>query len=211
MGEGQVPADQFRVGHAERDAVAAILQEAVADGRLDIDELDERLELALRAKTYADLERLVTDLSADLPWRSDRRPVPVQGPRPPGYSREDPLRLDGGVSSEKRNGVWIVPPFLRISSGMGSVKLNCLQARAAAPVIDVEVIPGAGSILIVMPNGWAVDADRLGKTMGTKRIKVPRTPASGQPLLRLYGNVGLGSFKARPASVYEQRRIDQHR
>ena len=64
------PGDHVRVGHAEREAVTAILQEAAADGRLDMSELEERLEVALQAKTYGELERLVADLSADLPWRT---------------------------------------------------------------------------------------------------------------------------------------------
>jgi hypothetical protein len=195
------------VGHAERDAVAAILQDAAADGRLGMDELDERLDVALRAKTYADLEPLVADLSAELPWRTGHRSVtPVVGPAPLGFSPEDPLRLDGGVSSEKRDGVWVMPPFLRISSGVGSVKLNCLRATAAAQVVDVEVIAGAGSVVIILPEGWGVDDDRLGKSMGSKSIKVPRAPAPGKPLLVLRGSVGMGSLKVRPPSNRELRR-----
>jgi hypothetical protein len=212
MTQESFPAGRLRVGHAERDAVAEILQEAAADGRLDMDELDQRLEVALQARTYADLEQLITDLSTDPPWRSGPGPVPrppavLQGPPAPGYSREDPLRLEGGVSSEKRDGVWVVPPFLRLSSGMGSVKVNCLQATAAAPVIEVEVIAGAGSITMILPDGWAVNDDRLGKSMGSKTIKVARTPAPGAPLLVLYGSVGLGSLKVRPPSGRELRRI----
>lgn len=204
------PSGRLRVGHAERDAVAAILQDAAADGRLGMDELDERLDSALQAKTYADLEPLVADLSADLPWRTGSRAVtPVSGPAPLGYSAEDPLRLDGGVSSEKRNGAWVVPPFLRISSGVGSVKLNCLRATPAAQVIDVEVIAGAGSVVIIVPEGWGVDDDRLTKSMGSKSIKVPRMPAPGQPLLVLRGSVGMGSVKVRPPSNREQRRALQ--
>lgn len=208
MTQESIPGGNLRVGHAEREAVTAILQEAAADGRLEMDELDERLGVALQAKTYGDLERLVADLSAELPWRTAARPpAVVQGPPAPGYSREDPLRLDGGMSSEKRDGVWVVPPFLRLSSGMGSVKINCLQASAAAPVIEVEVIAGAGSITIIVPDGWAVNDDRLGKSMGTKTIKVTRTPAPGAPLLVVYGSVGMGTFKVRPPSAREQRRI----
>jgi hypothetical protein len=208
MTQERFPAGQLRVGHAERDAVAAVLQDAAADGRLGMDELDERLGVALQAKTYADLEPLVADLSVDLPWRSiQRSQSPVPGPPAPGYSREDPLRLDGGVSTEKRDGAWVVPPFLRISSGVGSVKLNCLQATASAAVIEVEVIAGAGSVLIVVPDGWAVNDDRLAKSMGSKTIKVPRVPAPEQPLLVLYGSVGMGSLKVRPASGREQRRL----
>lgn len=206
------PSGRLRVGHAERDAVAAILQDAAADGRLGMDELDERLGSALQAKTYADLEPLVADLSAELPWRSGGTSLaPVAGPPPIGYAAEDPLRLDGGVSSEKRDGVWVVPPFLRISSGVGTVKINCLQANGAAQVIDVEVVAGAGSVVIILPDGWAVNDDRLGKAMGTKSIKVPRTPAPGQPLLVLHGSVGMGSLKARPATKREQRRALEQR
>jgi len=207
MTQDRFPASGLRVGHAERDAIAAILQEAAADGRLGMDELDERLGVALQAKTYGDLEPLVADLSVELPWRSSGRALaPVPGPPPIGYTAEDPLRLDGGVSSEKRDGAWVVPPFLRISSGVGSVKLNCLRATPAAPVIDVEVIAGAGTVVIIVPAGWAVNDDRLGKSMGTKSIKVARTPAPGQPLLVLRGSVGMGTLKVRPPSKREERR-----
>ena len=101
MTQDRFPASGLRVGHAERDAIAGILQEAAADGRLGMDELDERLGVALQAKTYGDLEPLVADLSVELPWRSSGRALAAvfQGPPPLGYSAEDPLRLDGGVSS----------------------------------------------------------------------------------------------------------------
>ena len=198
----------IRIGHRERDLVAALLQEAAADGRLGMDELDERLGAALQAKTYADLDPVVSDLSADLPWRTPRpaRP-PVQGPPAAGYSREDPLRLDGGVSVEKRQGVWTVPPFMRFNQGMGGVKLNCLEATPAAAVIEIEVIPGAGSIVLVLPDGWGVDTDRLAKAWGSKSVKVPREPAPGKPLLVFYGSLGMGSFKVRPPSGGELRRV----
>jgi DUF1707 SHOCT-like domain len=208
MTQDRFPAHRLRVGNDERDAVVAILQGAAADGRLGMDELEERLELALQAKTYGDLDPLVADLSADVPWPALSAPTaPVQRPPRAGYTREDPLRIEAGMSSEKREGVWTVPPFLRISSGMGSVKINCLQATAAAPVVEVEVIGGAGSIVIILPPGWAVDTDRLSKTMGSKTIKVPRDPSPGSPLLVFHGSIGLGSFKIRPASRRELSRI----
>ena len=81
------------------------------------------------------------------------------------------------------------------------------SVASQAPVIEVEVIAGAGSITIIVPDGWAVNDDRLGKSMGTKTIKVTRTPAPGAPLLVVYGSVGMGTFKVRPPSAREQRRI----
>jgi hypothetical protein len=197
----------IRVGHRERDAVAEVLQEAAGDGRLDLTELDVRLEAALKAKTYADLDPLVADLSTDVPSRALDQPPPIRSAPSAGYSREDPLRLDAGMSSEKRRGVWTVPPFLVINPGLGSVKLNCLEAIPAAQLIEIAVIGGAGSILLVLPDGWGADTDRLSKSMGSRSVKVPRDPAPGKPLLIFHGSLGLGQFKVRPPHRSELRRI----
>ena len=202
---GPAGASSIRVGHRERDAVVALLQEAAGDGRLSMAELDDRLEAALQAKTYADLDPLVADLSVELPSRLSSGRLQAQRPPSAGYSREDPLRLDAGWGSEKRDRVWTVPPFILIRPGMGSVKLNCLEATPAAPLIEIQVIGGPGSIVVVLPDGWAADTDRLSR--GSKSVKVPREPAPGKPLLVFYGSLGLGSFKVRPPNRLDQRRI----
>jgi hypothetical protein len=51
-----------RIGTAEREAAASALSEHFAAGRLDQDELEERLDRAYAAKTGADLELLFRDL-----------------------------------------------------------------------------------------------------------------------------------------------------
>jgi DUF1707 SHOCT-like domain len=206
MAQDLPPTVNVRVGHRERDAVAAVLQEAAGDGRLSLAELDTRLEAALEAKTYADLDPLVADLSVELPSQTltDGQP---QGQAPPaaGFSRVDPLRLDGGMSWERRGGPWTVPPFILINQGLGSVKLNCLQATPAAQLIEIEVVGGAGSIVLVLPDGWAADADRLSKGWGSKSVKVPRTPLPGKPLLVIHGSLGLGSLKVRQGNRFTWR------
>ena len=52
----------LRVSDAERDEVATLLRDAAAEGRLTPDELDERVEKALLARTGADLDALLADL-----------------------------------------------------------------------------------------------------------------------------------------------------
>jgi hypothetical protein len=68
----------LRAGDGDREAFAAILREQHLAGRLDSDEFQERLDACMAAKTYADLDRLVTDLPggepsgarpAGRPWR----------------------------------------------------------------------------------------------------------------------------------------------
>jgi hypothetical protein len=51
-----------RVGDADREAVAAQLREHYADGRLTLEELNERLDQAFAAKTRADLNTVLRDL-----------------------------------------------------------------------------------------------------------------------------------------------------
>jgi hypothetical protein len=51
-----------RVGDADRDAIAAQLREHYADGRLTLDELNERLDQTFAAKTTADLNLVMRDL-----------------------------------------------------------------------------------------------------------------------------------------------------
>ena len=62
---------RLRVSDADRHRVGELLREAAGEGRLDIEELEERLEAAYAAKTYADLVPLTADLPVSLPKAAD--------------------------------------------------------------------------------------------------------------------------------------------
>jgi hypothetical protein len=55
---------KMRAADADRDRVVGLLTTAYSEGRLSKDEYDARLETALAARTYADLDQVVTDLPA---------------------------------------------------------------------------------------------------------------------------------------------------
>jgi hypothetical protein len=61
---------KIRAADADREHMAGLLGTAYAEGRLTKDEYDDRLDAAWSARTYADLNQLVTDLPV-------RAPVPV--------------------------------------------------------------------------------------------------------------------------------------
>jgi Domain of unknown function (DUF1707) len=67
--------DQTRASDAEREQVAETLRTHAAAGRLDPDELEQRLENAFAARTRADLAPLIADLPAATPPRP-RREIP---------------------------------------------------------------------------------------------------------------------------------------
>jgi hypothetical protein len=68
----------LRTSDAERESVVEALREHAAAGRLDADELAERLGAAYAARLRADLVPLVADLPVAAP-----EPAPVPRPRRP--------------------------------------------------------------------------------------------------------------------------------
>jgi len=77
QGQGGTPARreaaEMRISDAERHDVAEVLRNAAGDGRIDLAELDERLEATYAAKTYADLVPITADLPVHRPGRSPHR------------------------------------------------------------------------------------------------------------------------------------------
>ena len=66
------PGPDLRVGDAERDATAGRLRENYAQGRLTLDEFNERLSAALAATT----ERELNQVTHDLPHAAMQSPSP---------------------------------------------------------------------------------------------------------------------------------------
>jgi hypothetical protein len=73
---------EIRASDTEREQVAGVLREHAGEGRLDVDELDDRLRRAYAARTRGELETLTSDL-----------PAPVVTPRPLERTRERASRL----------------------------------------------------------------------------------------------------------------------
>jgi hypothetical protein len=78
--------DNIRIGDADRERVTARLREHYAEGRLDQEELDERISATLNAKTFGELRPIM----ADLPEPGQFGPATGQfgaqpGPMPPPY------------------------------------------------------------------------------------------------------------------------------
>ncbi|MFC0864725.1 DUF1707 domain-containing protein [Sphaerimonospora cavernae] len=53
---------EMRASDGDRDRVAAALREHVAEGRLTVDEFNDRLEQVYRSRTYGELAKLTADL-----------------------------------------------------------------------------------------------------------------------------------------------------
>lgn len=216
---------QLRVSNTDREAVAALLSTAAGEGRLTMDEVDERMQQAFAARTFADLDALVADLPVTPPSQSIGRQFGAVSPAGPGgvvgaaaaarvparpqqrgLEPGRPLLIDAGWSSEKRDGEWDIPPFLALDAGVGSIKLNCLRARPLADTIAVAVKGSVGSVLIIAPHGWGAVDDGLSRGMGSYKSDLAQHPQPGFPLLVFSGSTGMGSVRVRFPRAGELRK-----
>jgi Domain of unknown function (DUF1707) len=82
----------IRASDTERQSVVDVLRDAYADGRLTLDEFEERMSAAYAARTWPDLRELTSDLpvepvlGADLNLQPQAVP-PAPGPHRPGRDR----------------------------------------------------------------------------------------------------------------------------
>jgi hypothetical protein len=81
--------DNLRIGTAEREAAVQILSDHMAEGRLSLEEYEERMSAALEARTRGDLRTLFGDLPPPYPpfmvppVRAVQPPPAVYYPAPP--------------------------------------------------------------------------------------------------------------------------------
>jgi hypothetical protein len=133
--------------------------------------------------------------------------VPASGRGRPGYSPHDPLVLAAGGGGIKKDGPWTVPPYLSLQGDFGSIRLDFRRAEVTSQVIWVQVSAGAGSIVIILPEGWAAQLDRLTPGWGTRKSTVAEEPIGNNPVLVLSGSAGMGSIKVRYPTKRDERRL----
>ena len=184
-----VPApSELRASHEDRDRVVELLRVAAGDGRLTAEELDERLEAALTARTYSELAVLTTDLPA--------APVPASVAR---AEARQLVRIDCGSGSAKRDGQWVVPERMEVKVSSGSVKLDLTKAVISQPVLEIDAEVRSGSLTVITRPGIVVDADDVAVRSGSVGVRAHRGPAVPVILrVRVAGTVASGSLKARP-------------
>ena len=141
---------QLRVSDDDRHKVAEILRQAAGDGRIDFDELDERLEATYAAKTYADLVPITVDLPSHEP---SNPPVPRRLTTPATTSHQSSFAVMGEC---KRQGAWLVPASHTAFTLMGSVTLDLRAATFAEPDITITANAIMGEVKVIVDAGTNV-------------------------------------------------------
>jgi hypothetical protein len=151
-GSGATP--EVRASDADRDRVVDVLRDAAADGRLTVEEFDERMAAALSSRTLAELAPLTADLVA----------APPAGPGRPGLAAgqaEDVILIDQRYGSVRRAGHWMVPRRLELRAAWCDVTLDFTDAVITYDTLHIDVRMRGGSLVLVTRPGVVVDAGSL--------------------------------------------------
>jgi hypothetical protein len=177
MTESPSARSRQRVSPEEREETAERLRIAAGEGRLSLEELEARLEAALSALTYGDLDALVDDL-----------PIPSGAVSPAPAPAPESTRLALSYGHLERIGSWTIPRRLDLDLNLASAYLDLRTEPLPPGGLEIRIQADRSKIVLAVTEHAAVVAEELGQ----HRAKVidrdrPRTAAG--PVIRLTGDL----------------------
>ncbi|MEV0574068.1 DUF1707 domain-containing protein [Streptomyces sp. NPDC050392] len=186
--------DVIRASDADRDRIADILREAMAEGRLTADEHAERVDSVYRAKTVGELEPLVRDL-----------PTPGGTPRAVGASYAHSPESSTGpadnlvaiFSSSSRKGRWRVGGRTNAFSLFGSVEIDLTEALFGQRLTVINATSVFGSVEIRVPENISLRGSGTG-IFGNFEVVTLESADPEAPVVVVNGYSVFGSVEAKP-------------
>lgn len=191
--EGTPEPHAMRVSDADRHKVAEVLREAAGEGRLDIDELDERLEATYAAKVYADLVPITADLPAKgIELSADATPqrsanLPTHAPR-----HDSSFTIMGG---QDRKGVWEVGANHTAFALMGGIGIDLREAVFTAPETEItaNVVMGGIDVIVNAQTHVIVSGVGIMGDFSQSRDKIEADIGPDAPVVRVKGFALMGA------------------
>lgn len=188
----------LRASDQDRDRVAEQLRDAAGDGRLTLGELEERLDLAYRARTYGDLASVTTDLPVSATGEPAGLPADVS---------QAPREINTILGSQHLRGRFVVPSTMHARAVLGEVKIDLTEA--IVPRGEVVIVADAflGEVTLTVPEGVDVRLEAGTNVLGERKSKLPAPSSPDAPVIRVRGSVVLGSVKVEPRKWNRLRKL----
>ncbi|MFE7897424.1 DUF1707 domain-containing protein [Streptomyces sp. NPDC057424] len=219
MTDDAVP--DLRASDSDRERVAGVLRDALAEGRLDMEEFEERLDATYRARTYGELAPITRDLPAEgvtVPSVSLTKD-PAAGPDWSG-------RIVGGEGSStwavavmsgfQRKGHWTMPRRFTCFAFWGGGEIDLREARFADREVEINAIAIMGGVDVIVPPGVEVVVRGIGVMGGFDHREegVPGEPGAPRVVVTgfaFWGGVGVQRklTRAEKLRIREERRQEK--
>jgi len=189
---------ELRASDADRDRVADILRDALAEGRLTAEEHAERVEGVLATKTVGELDQFVRDLPAAHAVRAT--PAYVSAPRRP-TAEAIPVEPDENVvavfSAATRKGRWRAGRRIHAYSIFGSVDIDLSEAIFEYQQVVIKAISVFGNVEIYVPENVSLRGSGAG-VLGNFEVDTLDSDDPHAPVVYVDGLAVLGNVEARP-------------
>ncbi|MFF3490812.1 DUF1707 domain-containing protein [Streptomyces sp. NPDC002795] len=201
----------LRASDADRDRIADILREALAEGRLDAEEHAERIDGVYRAKTVGELEPLVRDLPGT---HAAPRPAPEPGPAPsrpaPGTIPAVPdENLVAVLSSTTRKGRWRVGRRTHAYAIFGNVEIDLSEAIFEYPQVYIKAVSVFGNVEIRVPENISLRGSGAG-VLGNFEVDTLDAREPEAPVVYVDGFAVLGNIEAKPKRGKLIQNLEKH-
>ncbi|WP_072805424.1 DUF1707 SHOCT-like domain-containing protein [Rhodococcoides yunnanense] len=167
------PRADIRAADADRNLVAKLLSDALADGQLSLAEYDERTAAAYKARTYGELDVLTGDLALG----------PLGGTELSDGPAHD--RAVAIMSGFTRKGEWTVARRVDAIAFWGGGEIDLRQARFSAQEVTINCVAIMGGIDITVPPHIGVEVRGAGIMGGFDHLS--RTAAPNAPRIVVTG------------------------
>ncbi|MFE1442180.1 DUF1707 domain-containing protein [Streptomyces sp. NPDC058739] len=191
------PAAELRASDADRDRIADILREALAEGRLTADEHAERVEGALAARTVGELEVFIRDLPAA---HAPRPSTPYTAPHRP-TAGAIPIDPDENVvavfASAVRKGRWRAGRRIHAYAIFGSVEIDLSEALFEYQQVVIKAWSVFGNVEVRVPENVSLRGTG-GGVLGNFEVAPLDATDPEAPVVFVDGWAVLGNVEARP-------------
>ncbi|CAL9546993.1 DUF1707 SHOCT-like domain-containing protein [Streptomyces albus] len=205
-----------RASDADRDRVADILREALAEGRLDPQEHGERIDAVYAAKTMGELEPLIRDLPAGREAASGAAHGEGEDPGAgrsyaSSFATFSASHTSGAgalgwgpkenlvaiFSGSGRKGRWRVPRKINAFALFGGIEIDLTEALFEHPHVQINATAIFGGIEIRVPENVTLQQKGAG-IFGGFDVQVTDSPDPGAPTVLVEGAAIFGGVDARP-------------
>lgn len=176
----------LRASDIERDRAAALLRHAAGEGRLTFDELDDRTQQALEARTREQLERLLADVLSLVPGAPHPldHDVPTTGVAV-NAGAKGARWIVSIMGGSKREGRWRIGGRCTNVNVMGGSELDLNDVELTAPVTELRVYSLMGGSDIRVPEDLNVEISEFAFMGGNGVEPGAHRAVPGGPLLRV--------------------------
>jgi hypothetical protein len=180
----------------------------MAEGRLTVNELDERLQTVYKSRTLSELVPITADLPVASATGASLQPARRHVPSERVGGTPGPTVSIALMSGFERTGNWVVPRYHTAMAVMGGGTLDLTEARFAEPEVTIQAFTIMGGIEILVPDDITVRVQGFG-FMGGFDHRASGDGPPGSPVVTINGFALMGGVEVKRPKRKKRKKRDE--